>query len=70
MPQNPRFILQTTDINSYLVTTISNRIRKQTSGLAMPQLVFSHWEVIDTDPFWVPRTEEELLHFGDKVWIP
>lgn len=33
----------------------------------MPQLVFSHWEVIDTDPFWVPRTEEELLHFGDKA---
>jgi ribosome assembly protein 1 len=19
------------------------------------------------DPFWVPRTEEELLHFGDKA---
>ena len=33
----------------------------------MPQLVFSHWEVLDTDPFWVPRTEEELLHFGDKA---
>lgn len=41
-------------------------IRKQTSGLACPQLVFSHWEVLDLDPFWVPRTEEEYLHFGDK----
>lgn len=23
----------------------SNEIRKQTSGMALPQLVFSHWEV-------------------------
>ncbi|XP_047121853.1 elongation factor-like GTPase 1 [Schistocerca piceifrons] len=42
-------------------------IRKQTSGLASPQLVFSHWEVIDIDPFWRPNTEEELLHFGEKA---
>ena len=42
-------------------------IRKQTSGLAMPQLVFSHWEVIDLDPFWIPQTAEEILHFGDKA---
>jgi len=42
-------------------------IRKQTSGLAMPQLVFSHWEVVDIDPFWIPQTEEEILHYGDKA---
>ena len=42
-------------------------IRKQTSGLAMPQLVFSHWEVVDLDPFWIPQTEEEILHYGDKA---
>ncbi|XP_069671578.1 elongation factor-like GTPase 1 [Periplaneta americana] len=42
-------------------------IRKQTSGLASPQLVFSHWEVIDIDPFWTPRTEEEYLHYGEKA---
>ncbi|XP_025419219.1 elongation factor-like GTPase 1 [Sipha flava] len=42
-------------------------IRKQTSGLASPQLVFSHWEVIDIDPFWVPNTEEELELFGEKA---
>ena len=42
-------------------------IRKQTSGLAMPQLVFSHWETVEMDPFWIPQTEEELLHFGDKA---
>eukprot|EP00090_Calanus_glacialis_P001947 TRINITY_DN11454_c0_g1_i1.p1 TRINITY_DN11454_c0_g1~~TRINITY_DN11454_c0_g1_i1.p1 ORF type:complete len:1029 (+),score=406.18 TRINITY_DN11454_c0_g1_i1:471-3557(+) len=44
-----------------------SELRKQTSGMAMPQLVFSHWEVVDVDPFWEPKTEEELLHFGDKA---
>ncbi|XP_060064099.1 elongation factor-like GTPase 1 [Ylistrum balloti] len=42
-------------------------IRKKTSGLASPQLVFSHWQVLDVDPFWVPTTEEEYLHFGEKA---
>ncbi|XP_041980466.1 elongation factor-like GTPase 1 [Aricia agestis] len=41
-------------------------LRTHTSGLAAPQLVFSHWEVIDIDPFWKPRTEEEYLHWGEK----
>merc|ERR1719184_197564 len=45
----------------------STELRRQTSGLAMPQLVFSHWETIETDPYWEPETEEELLHFGDKA---
>jgi len=44
-----------------------DELRKQTSGLAMPQLVFSHWEVMEVDPTWEPRTEEELLHFGEKA---
>ncbi|KAK2489220.1 hypothetical protein MC885_010605 [Smutsia gigantea] len=64
----------------------ADEIRKRTSGLASPQLVFSHWEVqactpsslhlqapfLRTslslhDPFWVPTTEEEYLHFGEKA---
>ncbi|XP_071449909.1 elongation factor-like GTPase 1 [Hetaerina americana] len=46
----------------------ASEIRKQTSGLAIsPQLLFSHWEVVDIDPFWVPSTQEEYLHFGDKA---
>ncbi len=24
-------------------------------------------QVVDIDPFWVPTTEEELLHFGEKA---
>ncbi|KAG8516396.1 Elongation factor-like GTPase 1 [Galemys pyrenaicus] len=75
----------------------ADEIRKKTSGLASPQLVFSHWEVagrcacpaspasapweglvgrelrvrgaqvIPSDPFWVPTTAEEYLHFGEKA---
>ncbi|XP_015789926.1 elongation factor-like GTPase 1 [Tetranychus urticae] len=45
----------------------ANEIRKQTSGMALPQLVFSHWEVIDIDPFWVPTTEEEYELYGEKA---
>ncbi|KAJ8668946.1 hypothetical protein QAD02_000205 [Eretmocerus hayati] len=46
---------------------LASELRTQTSGLAAPQLVFSHWEVIEQDPFWVPSTEEEYLHFGEKA---
>ncbi|XP_023246498.1 elongation factor-like GTPase 1 [Copidosoma floridanum] len=46
---------------------LASELRTQTSGLASPQLVFSHWEVIEQDPFWVPSTEEEYLHFGEKA---
>lgn len=45
----------------------ADEIRKRASGLASPQLVFTHWEVIFSDPFWVPTTEEEYLHFGEKA---
>lgn len=46
---------------------LAEEMRKRTSGLASPQLRFSHWEVLDLDPFWVPSTEEEYLHFGEKA---
>ncbi|XP_061591594.1 elongation factor-like GTPase 1 isoform X2 [Cololabis saira] len=45
----------------------ADEIRKKTSGLASPQLVFTHWEVISCDPYWIPTTEEEYLHFGEKA---
>ncbi|XP_012525616.1 elongation factor-like GTPase 1 [Monomorium pharaonis] len=46
---------------------LARELRTQTSGLANPQLVFSHWEAIEQDPYWVPSTEEEYLHFGEKA---
>lgn len=39
-------------------------LRKQTSGFAVPQLIFSHWETIDIDPFWAPSTVEEIEDLG------
>lgn len=42
-------------------------IRKRTSGAASPQLVFSGFEMLDEDPFWVPTTEEELEDLGEKA---
>ncbi|CAI4050027.1 hypothetical protein N7582_004812 [Saccharomyces uvarum] len=46
---------------------LSEDIRKRTSGAAQPQLVFSGFECIDLDPFWVPTTEEELEEQGDTA---
>ncbi|KAF6222253.1 hypothetical protein HO133_001339 [Letharia lupina] len=43
-----------------------DEVRKRTSGAAQPQLVFSGFELLDEDPFWVPQTEEELEDFGEK----
>ena len=45
---------------------LANCLRVKTSGLAIPQLYFSHWEIIDQDPFWIPSTEDELEQYGDK----
>ncbi|KHJ45029.1 elongation factor Tu domain 2 [Trichuris suis] len=45
----------------------AEELRKRASGLAWPQLVFSHWEVFPVDPFWVPTTEEEVVHYGEKA---
>lgn len=42
-------------------------IRKRTSGAASPQLIFSGYELLDLDPFWVPTTEEELEDLGEKA---
>ncbi|KAJ1656561.1 Cytoplasmic GTPase/eEF2-like protein (ribosomal biogenesis) [Dispira simplex] len=42
-------------------------IRKRTSGAASPQLVFSGFECLDEDPYWVPTTEEELEDLGEKA---
>lgn len=45
----------------------SEEIRKKTSGAANPQLVFSGFEVLDEDPFWVPTTKEELEELGETA---
>jgi len=42
----------------------ADEMRKRTSGAASPQLVFSGYGMLEEDPFWVPRTEEELETMG------
>ncbi|KAK9885400.1 hypothetical protein WA026_010895 [Henosepilachna vigintioctopunctata] len=37
----------------------ANEIRKTTSGQAMPNLKFSHYEIIDGDPFYEPVSDDE-----------
>ncbi|KUI65063.1 Ribosome assembly protein 1 [Cytospora mali] len=47
----------------------ADEMRKRTSGAAQPQLIFTGFEILDEDPFWVPFTEEQmedLGEFGDK----
>lgn len=39
-------------------------LRKKTSGVAAPNLYFSHWETVETDPFWEAKTEEDLEELG------
>lgn len=48
----------------------TDELRRKTSGAASPQLVLSHWEELSQDPFFVPRTEEELEEFGDGSSVP
>ncbi|WFD32307.1 Cytoplasmic GTPase/eEF2-like protein (ribosomal biogenesis) [Malassezia sp. CBS 17886] len=44
----------------------ADEIRTRTSGAATPQLIFAGFHLYDQDPFWVPRTEEELEDLGEK----
>lgn len=40
-------------------------LRRKTAGAASALLVLSHWEELSEDPFFVPKTEEEIEEFGD-----
>lgn len=44
----------------------AQELLKKTSGSATtPQLFFSHWQVMEEDPFWKPRSVEELEGYGE-----
>ena len=61
---------------TYLITSLlpiassfgfSSALLTATSGHASPpQLVWSGYRMLEEDPFWVPRTEEELEDWGEK----
>ncbi|CAN6553773.1 unnamed protein product [Malus baccata var. baccata] len=43
----------------------ADELRRWTAGAASALLVLSHWEALPEDPFFVPKTEEEIEEFGD-----
>lgn len=46
----------------------TQELLKKTSGSATaPQLFFSHWEIINEDPFWKATTTEELEDLGETI---
>jgi ribosome assembly protein 1 len=47
----------------------AQELLKRTSGSGTaPQLSFAHWQTMAQDPFWRPRTEEELEEHGEQFW--
>eukprot|EP00752_Nemacystus_decipiens_P007824 g6989.t1 len=45
----------------------ADELLKKTSGAGTtPQLAFSHWEVMELDPFWRPQTSEEREDEGEE----
>ncbi|KAK7310186.1 hypothetical protein RJT34_07525 [Clitoria ternatea] len=43
----------------------ADELRRWTSGAASALLVRNHWEALPEDPFFVPKTQEEIEEFGD-----
>ena len=40
-------------------------LRKTSGEVSAPEMLFSHWERLDVDPFWVPTSNEEREDFGE-----
>jgi len=45
----------------------ADELRKKSSGLAHPLLLFDGWSVLEADPFWTPTTAEEMEEMRDKT---
>ncbi|KMT04981.1 hypothetical protein BVRB_7g171440 [Beta vulgaris subsp. vulgaris] len=61
-------------VHAYLPVSESfgfaDELREGTSGSSSALLVLSHWEQLMEDPFFVPKTEEEIEEFGDGSSVP
>lgn len=40
-------------------------LQKSSGEVTAPELIFSHWELLDVDPFWIPTSEEEREDYGE-----
>lgn len=45
-------------------------MQDNTSGRINSQLVFDTWKILETDPFYVPVTQEDMEEHGDKLNVP
>lgn len=46
----------------------AEELRVKTSGAAgNPQMMLAHWQALDMDPFFQPRTEDEREEHGEQV---
>ena len=56
-------------IHAYLPVAQSfgfaDELRHSSSGASNAQLMLSHWEHLEVDPFFTPKTEEEREEFGE-----
>lgn len=44
----------------------SSLIDATSGGASHPQLVFSHWEILDIDPYFKPTSEEDIEEYGSE----
>ena len=45
---------------------LAPELYSKTSGeVTAPEMIFSHWQRLDVDPFWIPTTEEEREDYGE-----
>ena len=48
---------------------LADELRKETSGsFSSPNLIFDCWEMIDVDPFFKPRTQDEREDHGESIY--
>lgn len=40
-------------------------MQKSSGEVTAPELIFSHWEILDEDPFWIPTSLEEREDHGE-----
>jgi len=47
---------------------LTSELMKRSSGeVTAPELIFSHWEMLDEDPFWIPTSREDREEYGEIV---
>ncbi|KAK9818827.1 hypothetical protein WJX74_007698 [Apatococcus lobatus] len=45
---------------------LADDMRRRSSGAASASLMLSHWERLQVNPFFIPKTEEEREEFGEE----